>query len=405
MKLEAIIVRLEGVVFDTGEIFRLAANEVLADAGFRHSIGAETFALHFGHYICKERFFEYAATYLHPRRRSDDLQNLIEITYRRIIVTAERAMLAAPPRPRRELAELVDAGRAAGLRFAVVASSKAETAEALIQTTLADVPAFAPSRMRNAWTGTAFERSIDALRAALDGLQVAPAGCFALLSSSYGLAAADAVGVPVAAIIGPTSLNGGIYGARAVVDELPDLAEGLKAAAGEAPGETLLRALRELHGLERKIAKSNGSHVMYVHSILKDKGASVKSVGPADPVQSVAKRLADEKVGAMVILSNSGTLEGIVSERDIVRGLSVHGCDLLGMPVSDIMTRAVITCSPADSLYGVAKVMTNRRIRHLPVSESGKLVGLVSIGDVLSRRLEEVQLEADVLRDYTIALR
>lgn len=405
MTLDAIIVRLEGVVFDTSETFRVAANEVLDDAGFRHHIDRETFALHFGYYICKERFFDYAATYLHPRRRSEDLQNLIEITYRRMIVTAERALLAAPPRPRRELAELLDAGRAAGLKFGVVASSKAETAETLIAAALAGVPVFAPSNMRNAWTGTAFERSLDALNAAFEGLRVAPAACFALLSSSYGLAAADAAGVPVAAIIGPTSLNGGIYGARAVVDELVDLAEGLEPVAGEGRGETILRAVRQLHAVGTNIVKSHGSGLMYVHGILKDKGASVKSVGPADPIQSVAKRLADEKIGAVVILSNSGTLEGIVSERDIVRGLSVHGCDLLGMPVSNIMTRAVITCAPADSLYGVAKVMTHRRIRHLPVSDSGKLVGLISIGDVLSRRLEEVQLEADEPGANTTALR
>lgn len=405
MKLRAMIIRFEGVVFPTCEAFRLATNEVLAEAGFDHVIGPEEFALQFGHYICKERFFDYAAQFLLRRRRSDDLSTLLEMTYRRIIVTAEQALAANPPTVREGVLDLISAGREAGIKFAVVTSINVDTANPLVSAPLAGVPVFAPARMKNQWTGTALQRSADALGCALEGLDLPPHGCLALQSSSYGLAAAESAGVPAVAIIGQSALNGGLYGARAVADNLFDLVAEKSPSPDQNSGEILLKRLRALHASEGNFIGSHRSNAMQVHHILKDKGPAIKSVNPTDSVQTVAKRLSDEKVGAMVVISPLGTLEGIVSERDLVRGIATEGCDLLGMPVSSIMTRAVITCSPADSLYGVAKVMTNRRIRHLPVSELGKLVGLISIGDVLSRRLEEVQLEADVLRDYTIALK
>lgn len=144
---------------------------------------------------------------------------------------------------------------------------------------------------------------------------------------------------------------------------------------------------------------------MKVIDILHHKGDAVKSVSPTDTVHLLSCRLSQDKIGAMVVISQTGALEGIVSERDVTRGLAEHGHSLLTMHVSDIMTRAVITCSPNDTLYEVAEVMTKRRIRHLPVLDGGMLAGLISIGDVLSRRLKEVELEANVLRDYTIALR
>lgn len=405
MPLDAIIVRFEGVAFSTRETFRRAANEVLADAGFKHRFDAEAFALQFGHYICKERFLDFAARALHPNRQSDDLRSLMEMTYRRIVVTAEEIMMTEKPPYCREISALIAAGAREGVRFGVVTSIKAEAARKLVAGAMGDVPVFAPTRYRNDWTGTAFERSIDALRSAIDGLGVLPAASLALQSSSYGLAAAESLGVAAVAVIDGTSLNGGLYGARAVVDTLVECITDRAGQTDEAVGAAILKTLRELHADERKEKPCKGRTVMQVRNILKDKGSSIKSVLPADTVQYVAKRLSGEKVGAMVVISPGGTLEGIVTERDIIRGLAVQGCELLGLPVTSIMTRAVITCSPADSIYGVAKVMTNRRIRHLPVSEQGRLVGLVSIGDVLSRRLEEVQLEADVLRDSTIALR
>ncbi len=105
----------------------------------------------------------------------------------------------------------------------------------------------------------------------------------------------------------------------------------------------------------------------------------------------------------MVVKNADGGVKGIISERDLARGLAQYGNDLPSLPVSALMTETVVTCAPEDTVATVAKVMTQRRIRHLPVVVGGKLVGLVSIGDVLKHRLDEVQLEANVLRDFAIA--
>ncbi|MGZ8369381.1 MAG: CBS domain-containing protein [Rhodoplanes sp.] len=107
----------------------------------------------------------------------------------------------------------------------------------------------------------------------------------------------------------------------------------------------------------------------------------------------------------MIVTSDGQTLDGIISERDIAYGLAAHGAALPSLKVSDLMTRAVITCSLQDTVVDVAKVMTMRRIRHLPVKDGAKLVGVVSIGDVLKSRISEIELEANVLRDIAIASR
>ncbi|PPC81875.1 MAG: histidine kinase [Hyphomicrobium sp.] len=144
---------------------------------------------------------------------------------------------------------------------------------------------------------------------------------------------------------------------------------------------------------------------MRVADILKVKGPEVKTIEPSATIRAFADGLNAERVGAMVVLSKGGAVEGIISERDLVRGLAEFGSDLPSIKVSQLMTRAVVTCAPEDGVAAVAKVMTQRRIRHLPVVVNGALVGLVSIGDVLKHRLDEVQLEANVLRDFAIARR
>jgi CBS domain-containing protein len=96
-------------------------------------------------------------------------------------------------------------------------------------------------------------------------------------------------------------------------------------------------------------------------------------------------------------------LDGIISERDVVFGLTEHGPGLMSMRVADLMTKSVVTCSPTDTISHVAKVMTQRRIRHLPVMEAGKLVGVVSVGDVVKQRMDELEMESNVLRDYAVS--
>ena len=144
---------------------------------------------------------------------------------------------------------------------------------------------------------------------------------------------------------------------------------------------------------------------MKVANILEAKGTDVMTVRPGDTIRDVAHRLVEENVGALVVSGGAGTLEGIISERDISRGLAFHGPNIGTLLASDLMTRGVVTCGPDDSISDTARVMTNRRIRHLPVQDGNRIVGIISIGDILKYRLDEVMLEASVLRDIALAVR
>ncbi|MEE8454433.1 MAG: CBS domain-containing protein [Limibaculum sp.] len=142
---------------------------------------------------------------------------------------------------------------------------------------------------------------------------------------------------------------------------------------------------------------------MKVAEILKQKGQDVISVRPTESIETLAHRLRLARIGAMVVLGEGGALDGIISERDIIHGIAEHGPKCLELTVADLMTRRVITCTPEDSVTRIARIMTESRIRHLPVVEGGSLVGVVSVGDVVKNRLEEMSLEANVLRDIAIA--
>jgi CBS domain-containing protein len=144
---------------------------------------------------------------------------------------------------------------------------------------------------------------------------------------------------------------------------------------------------------------------MLVSDVIKRKGSDVKFVRSTDTSKHLAERLREERVGAMVVSDDGEHIDGIISERDIAYGLATHGGDLHLVPVSRLMTKGVITCSSAETIAGVMRIMTQMRIRHLPIVDGGKLVGLISIGDVLKHRLGEMELEANVLRDYAVALR
>jgi CBS domain-containing protein len=137
-----------------------------------------------------------------------------------------------------------------------------------------------------------------------------------------------------------------------------------------------------------------------VSSVLKHKGRDVVTVAPQQTVAWVVKVLAQNRIGAVPVISEEGQLIGIISERDIIRGMSEHADAVLALAVDQLMTRDVKTCSPEDQLVDLMEVMTLQRIRHLPVLQNGALHGIVSIGDVVKQRLEEVQSEAEELRRY-----
>jgi CBS domain-containing protein len=144
---------------------------------------------------------------------------------------------------------------------------------------------------------------------------------------------------------------------------------------------------------------------MLVLDILKSKGPAVKTIRSGDSAMTCAQHLKDERVGALVVSDNGRSIDGIISERDIAYGLAKYGSSLHSVPVRDLMTKTVITCGPRDPIIQTMRTMTLRRIRHLPVVDGDHLAGIITSGDVLKHRLEEVQLEANVLRDAVIAAR
>ncbi len=145
---------------------------------------------------------------------------------------------------------------------------------------------------------------------------------------------------------------------------------------------------------------------MNVQGLLKTKGDRVVTTYPEMTIQTIARRMTIEGIGAIVVVhSADDRIAGIISERDISRALSEHGAELLKMHVADVMTPSVRTCTPRDSVKHVMIVMTHSRIRHLPVIDDGRLCGIISIGDVVKNRLREKELEVNVLRDTCITAR
>jgi len=137
-----------------------------------------------------------------------------------------------------------------------------------------------------------------------------------------------------------------------------------------------------------------------VRHVLENKGAVVATVPTAATLTDVARLLAQHGVGALVVSDDGETIAGIVSERDLARAVAVSGADALELPVTDAMTAEVRTCLPDDTVDSLMETMTSRRIRHLPVTVDERLVGIVSIGDVVKHRLAELQNESRVLHDY-----
>ncbi|MBP0114782.1 MULTISPECIES: CBS domain-containing protein [Bradyrhizobium] len=138
---------------------------------------------------------------------------------------------------------------------------------------------------------------------------------------------------------------------------------------------------------------------MTVRSILNTKGHQIVSVEPDVRLAAAIKLLGEKKIGAVLVM-NQSRLEGILSERDIVRVLGERGAGVLEAPVSEVMTRKVVTCKETDTVAELMEMMTTGKFRHLPVIENGKVVGLISIGDIVKRRVQEYEAEQEALRDY-----
>jgi CBS domain-containing protein len=140
---------------------------------------------------------------------------------------------------------------------------------------------------------------------------------------------------------------------------------------------------------------------MHVHHIVKVKGTAVATILPEASLADATASLRDHGVGALVVSSDARTIEGIVSERDVVRALAAHGGSTLGRSVASAMSTVVTTCHGADTVDQIMAMMTERRIRHLPVvDDDGKLAGIISIGDVVKARVGQLEIENNQLHDY-----
>ena len=144
---------------------------------------------------------------------------------------------------------------------------------------------------------------------------------------------------------------------------------------------------------------------MIISTILKGKAAEVVSVGPGDPVHAVARVLTERGIGAALVRDPAGRVLGIISERDIVRGMANQGQGTTQLPAERLMTRDLVTVTRSTAATEAMELVTRHRVRHLPVIEGGELVGLVSIGDLVKSRIDEAEHEAAALKAYVVSPR
>jgi CBS domain-containing protein len=139
---------------------------------------------------------------------------------------------------------------------------------------------------------------------------------------------------------------------------------------------------------------------MTIAGILKSKGSEVATVAPTMTVKAVVELLRTKRIGAVLVLGSGQEVLGVVSERDVVRGLAVNGASVLDQTADQIMSAPVVTCAPGDTVQEAMEQMTAGRFRHLPVMDGGRLLGIVSIGDLVKRRIEDAEHEAEELKQY-----
>ncbi len=143
---------------------------------------------------------------------------------------------------------------------------------------------------------------------------------------------------------------------------------------------------------------------MTVATMLSGKGRSVVTTSAAASIAGAVDALARHKIGALVVIDDHDHIAGIISERDIVRAIAEHGEKVLIKPLASVMTRSVVTCGENETIDEVMARMTRGRFRHLPVVEDGRLIGIISIGDVVKARIEQVEREAEDMRAYIAAV-
>jgi CBS domain-containing protein/beta-phosphoglucomutase-like phosphatase (HAD superfamily) len=407
MNLKGIILRADGVVAETDGLERSVLNRVVQAAGFDWKCSREGFKALRQHQRRRDRYRQFVRQNLGFDRSSEDFERLIDVMTRHSATVARELIDKDYIDPRPGARELASAARQEGIKIGVVTALPKPEVEHLMTHLFGEGSKRLFACVTAPESEDGEESLLQSYQKVVEKLDLDPQSCIALEGTPHGARTARTAGIPAVILLGHHDA-GASEDALFAVDELPaligldDQRENTIITPGD--GAEILAALRRAHaGYFDLFGGLHRSYAMKVSDILKDKGSAVKAVKATDSILTLAQKMKSDAVGAMVVIGPSGRLEGIISERDIANGLATHGDGLTRMLVGDLMTRAVVTCSPEDPIANVAKMMTQRRFRHMPVQQDGELIGVVSIGDVLKHRLDELQLETNVLRDFVIA--
>jgi CBS domain-containing protein/beta-phosphoglucomutase-like phosphatase (HAD superfamily) len=412
MALEAIIIRVDGALAETEDLRAKAFAHVFGEAGFVWNFTRDQFAASQRLGSSRARLAHFVRLALKGRPETQDISQLLKAMDRRASKIFGELLATASIEPRPGVRDVVTAARQEGLRLAVTSMLKPADTDQLLRKTFGS---WATDAFTIVTSGEESDLDADAANAQLyatarDALGRRADACLALEATASGARGAEQAGFRVINTPSAFCSERGLSVSTTVFDDLSNVLlfsdDRRNKTLSADQRSNVIASLQRYHaGLFEASSEPDGRHSMRVADILKVKGSSVKTIEPDATLKAFAHGLNAERVGAMVVRDSTGALKGIISERDLVRGFSEFGAELSSMKVSELMTRSVITCTPDDGVAAIAKVMTQRRIRHLPVVVDGALVGLVSIGDVLKHRLDEVQLEANVLRDFAIARR
>lgn len=405
MTLKAVIIRAEGALADTDELQRTAFRRLIDEAGYDWPCEREDFAKLTDLPTREARLERLVENNLGQSISSVDVAPLVATMQRRLHSLYGELLDTGAAKLRPGVRDLINGARADGLRVGLVSTTASRETHKLLNALAGltpdsfDIVACADGEGESA--GSAYAKSV----ATLD---LIPDEVLAVEATRAGLSEARSAGLRVLVTRSAYTRTDPFEEAAFVVDTLLGLLpapspHGPQHLSPEARAD-LVAALHRLHaGIIDIDGASERTSNMNVSEILKAKGNVVKSITSNETIWTLAHRLKSDAIGALVVMRPDGSIEGIISERDVARGIAEHGSTLPGKTVGELMTKAVITCSPEDSVSGISRVMTQRRIRHLPVVDAGKVVGLISIGDVLSHRLDQMQKEVNVLRDYVIA--
>ncbi|MBA2125967.1 signal transduction protein [Hyphomicrobium methylovorum] len=411
MALQVIIIRADGALAEIEDIRRKAFAQAFAESGFDWACDREGFALTAKLIDAEARMAHYVRSMLRGRPETEDFAVLMRTMYRRASKVFSELLASAAVDPRPGIRDLVVVARQEGIRLALASLLNRCDTDRLVRSAFGEFGrnAFDVVVTNDTGGNDACARVYREMR---DAVGTEPDNCLLIEAASFSAEAGKAAGFPVittrcAHCRDTPALSSGscIVADIASLIARPDR-DRLDPMTSEDRAD-LMAAVYRLHARKAEgPADADWSEDMRVADILKSKGgASVKAIAADATVQALARSFRMEDVGAMLVLDSEGRLQGIVSERDLARGIDQFGIELPAKHVSDLMTRAVVTCAPGDRVSVVANVMTERRFRHLPVVVNGKVVGIVSIGDVLKSRVDEIQLEASVLRDVARARR